>query len=259
MIGQLADVLKSLLTTSLPGLLGGAAPAVQASVVPDLFTIDPQSVEADAGEPRVDDQTDTLPFNAANPGGPYTLTKPPMPGPKRVRLATPAGDRIALQDSEVVWDRVNGKAFTLQLRHDRDLSGVNGVEVLYGVVAVFVKIKALQKLALQLQSANPAQLGQARDLAIAVVELNRKQIVEQAGASFQDGDYSAVVAVRSLKLLSGTAPAANTCLLQFTAEVEVKGTRALAADEGAPIVRIASPGRAPDPKRPVDVEIGVDG
>jgi len=52
MIGQLADVLESLLTTSLPDLFGGAAPAAQASVVPDLFTIDPQSVEADAGEPR---------------------------------------------------------------------------------------------------------------------------------------------------------------------------------------------------------------
>jgi hypothetical protein len=258
MTGRLAQVLTNLLTGSLADLLGGAAPPVTLSFVPAEFTIDPQSVEPEAGEPRIDDQLDTLPFDPAAAAGPYTLTKPPAPGPRRVRLVTAQGDRIPVSDGEIHIDPLNSRSFTLALRPDRDLTGVNGLQVLYGVTAVFVKIKALHSFALQLQGGTVEQLDQGQALVAAVVELNRKAIVEQSSGVSQGGDYAAQVTVQNVKLLKGSAPAANTRLLEFTAEIELKAMRALGADEGKPILRIASPGRAPDPNHPVDINVEVD-
>jgi hypothetical protein len=258
MTGHLADTLKTLLTDSLPALLGGGAPPVTLSVLADAFTMDPHSAEPEAGEPRIDDQTDQLPFDPAHPAGPYSLTLPPAPGPRRVRLLTPLGDHIPLQEIEVVWDKLNSRAFSLKLRADRDLTGINGLEVLYGVVGVFTKVKAIQTFSIQLQGGNSTQLDQARDLTVAVVELNRKRIAEQGSATVHDGDYTAAVGIRNVVLLRGTDPAANTRVLEFTAEVEIKASRALAANEGAAIVSITSAGRPADPQRPVDIEIGVD-
>ncbi|HMX28819.1 MAG TPA: hypothetical protein PKC13_24745, partial [Blastocatellia bacterium] len=79
MTGKLDEANKDLLVQALPGLLGGATPAVQASVTGDLFELDPRSADAVAGEPRPDDRTDNLPFNPAQPAGPYTLTQTPDP------------------------------------------------------------------------------------------------------------------------------------------------------------------------------------
>jgi hypothetical protein len=239
-------------------LLGGVTPAVQLAIVPDLFTLDPQSEEAEAGEPRVDDHTDTLPFNVATPAGPYLLSQPPAPGPRRVRLVTSLGDHIALQNSEIVWDALNPRAFTLSLRPDRDVTSITGVQVLYGVVAVFVKVKALQKFSVQLSSTDTAKLQEAEALCIAVIDLNRKQLAEQSGASFTDGDYDAEISVKSLQLLQGASPTTNARNLQFSADVELKATRALAADEGRPILRIRTTSLPLDPTRPVDIEIDVE-
>jgi hypothetical protein len=258
MTGRLADALRSLLTAALPGLLGGPAPPVAISFVSEILTLDPGSADAEAGEPRIDDQTDSLPFNPAAPSGPYNLSKPPSPGPRRVRLVTSLGDRIALTGGEVNWDQTDPQKFSLRLRPSRDIGGVSGVEALYGVTAVFVKLKTHQAFGIQLQSANASLLEQAEALALGVLSLSRKTIVAQAGTSFQDGDYTALIAINGLKLVRGTSPAPDTRLLEFTAEVELKATRALAADEGKPILRIASPGRPADPKHPVDIEIGVD-
>ena len=84
------------------------------------FGVDPNSADAIASEPRPDDQLDQFPFNPAgiifDPADPgydpgalprFTLSKPPYPGPRRVRLLTGAGDRIPLRESEVVWDEVD--------------------------------------------------------------------------------------------------------------------------------------------------------
>jgi hypothetical protein len=257
MTGRLADALQALLTGSLPGFLGGVAPPVVFSFVPESFTIDPQSAEPEAGEPRIDDQLDTLAFSAAAPAGPYTLTKPPAPGPRRVRLVTALGDSIPVTDGEIHIDPNDTRSFTLSLRADRDLTGVNGVQVLYGVTAVFVKVKALQNFGVQLQGGNAAQLDQAEALVTAVVELNRKRIVDQSSGVFNDGDYTAQVSIQNLKFLRGSSPAPNVRLLEFTAEVELKALRSLAADEGKPILRITSPGLTAA-VRPVDIDIGVD-
>ncbi len=258
MIGRLDQALAALLTQALPGLLGGVKPAVQLAIVPGLFTLDPRSEEAEAGEPRVDDHADTLPFDVATPAGPYLLSQPPAPGPRRVRLVTSLGDPIALQNSEIVWDAVNPRAFTLGLRPDRDKTGITGVQVLYGVVAVFVKLKAVQRFSVQLSSKDAAKLQQAEALCIAVIDLNRKKLVEQSGARFTDGDYGAEISVKSLQLLEGASPTADVRHLQFSADIELKATRTLAADEGKPILRIRTTSQPVDPTRPVDIQIDVE-
>jgi hypothetical protein len=298
--------------------------------------IDPQSADAAAGEPRPDDRADSFPFHPEHPEGPYTLTQPPCPGPRHVRLTTEMGDRIPLRADEAIW---NGRVFTLHLRPNRELSGVVGVEALYGVTAVFTTIKATQTLTLQLEASDADRLEQAEALVVAVIALNRQRLVDEAGATFVGdgqqerflfgigsgyrrglnenkvtsglrtafqtngmplsqnaaisteepdnrwrltdgertytirkaenqlnvyqttdvkGDYSATVAIKSLKLLKGTSPALNQRLLTLQAEIELKAARALREDEGVPIERIRTPGRPVDAERPVDIQIEVE-
>ncbi|MBI1930570.1 hypothetical protein HYR99_40780, partial [Candidatus Poribacteria bacterium] len=182
MTGNLTESLKTLLTEALPGLFGGdSPPPVQLILSGDAFEFDPESGDAAAGEPRPDDRVENLPFDPQHPAGPYTPTQPPYPGPRPVRLMTGSGDRIALRENEVIW---NGRAFTLDLRPHRELSGVTGVEVRYSVVAVFTQIKATQTLTLRLQSADPNKLAQAEALVIAVVELNRQRLIDESGVTF---------------------------------------------------------------------------
>jgi hypothetical protein len=258
MVGRLDESLRQLLIDSLPTLFGGATPPVQMTTVDELFVVDPQSAEAEAGNPRVDDQADQLPFDPAAPAGPYTLTKPPLPGPRRYRLTSALGDRVPLTDSEVLLSPDDSRVFRLQPRPDRELGGFNGLQVLYGVAAVFVRLKGTLTFKAQLQSSDAARLEQAEALAVAAVALNRRALVERSPQSFSDADYSATVWLDSLVLDRTTAPSASIRLLHYTGGVMVKVTRALGADEGRPIVRIRTPGEPIDPDRPVAIRIGVD-
>ena len=258
MNGNLDEALQTLLADSLPSLFGGAQPRVQASLTSDLYELDAGSTDAVGGEARPDDQTDTLPFDPQQPAGPYMLSKPPMPGPRRIRLTTTLGDRIALREDEIVWDTDDSRRFTLALRPERDLTGANGVQALYSIVAVFVKLKFGQNFALELQSADAARLEQAEALVLAVITLNRQQLIESSLKSFTESDYGARVEIKTLELVRGTASEANKRLLHFRAEVELKATRALTADEGKPIERIRTAGRPLDPRRPVDIRIDVE-
>jgi hypothetical protein len=258
MLGRLDESLRQLLIDSLPTLFGGAAPAVQVTTVDELFVVDPQSAEAEAGDPRVDDQIDQLPFDPAAPAGPYTLTKPPLPGPRRYRLTSALGDRVPLTDGEVLPSPEDSRVFRLQPRPDRELGGFNGLQVLYGVTAVFVRLKGQLTFKAQLQSSDPVRLEQAEALAVAAVALNRRALVERSPQSFSDADYSATVSLDSLVLDRTTAPSASIRLLHYAGEVVVKATRALGADEGRPILRIRTPGEPIDPDRPVAIRIGVD-
>jgi hypothetical protein len=261
MMGGLADALENLLTQALPGLLGGASPPVLLSVNGGEFDVDPQSAEAVASEPRADDQTDELPFDPADPSGPYLLTKPPYPGPRRVRLLTAAGDRIPLRENEVVWDETEARRFTLDLRPDRDLTGITHVGVLYGVTAVFTKIKTIDTVNVELTASDVAtgDLARAEALVLAVISLHRQQLADAARETYEDGEYGATTELKGITVLKGTSPADDTRLLTLRAEGEVKATRALREDEGRPIVRIRTPGRPVDPSRPVDIRIDVEG
>ena len=258
MIGRLDEALRQLLIDALPPLFGGTPPAVEVSVVDELFSMDPASTAVEQSEPRPDDQVDNFPFNPAAPRGPYTLTKPPLPGPRRVYLTSAIGDLFPLSKPEVVEDENDSRVFRLAPREERELSGFNGVRVLYGVTAVYLKVKLVQNFALQLVSSDAARLEQAEALALAAVMLNRKRLVDLSPQLFSSGDYSAAVNVESLKLLKGSSPVTDTRLLHFSAEVTVKAARAMGADEGKPIIRIRTPGRPVDPDRPVDINIGVE-
>jgi hypothetical protein len=256
--GHLDDTLTALLARELPSLFGGAAPLVQATVKAELFELDPSSVDAQASEPRADDRIDDLPFDAARPDGPYVLSQVPDPGPRKVRLTTVQGDRIALASHEVQFDAARPDRFTLALREGRDLTGVTGVQVLYGITSVFTKLKYGQDLTLQLQAADAAAADRAAALAVAAIALNRPQLITAGAETLSEGNYGVQIEIKVLHLVKGTAPLTNTRLLQFRAEIELKATRALAADEGKPIRRISSVGVPVDARRPVDIRVDVD-
>lgn len=289
MTGNLDEAIVALLKESLPGLLGGAQPPVTVAVESDTFATDPNAGDAvaqgaQASEARPDDFHDQFAFDPAgivfDPLDPaydpaalprFVLSKPPYPGPRRVRLVTGAGDRIALGEREVSWDEVDGRRFTLAPARTRDLAAVTGVEVLYGVIAVFTVVKFNQVLSVVLEAvhapADAAQLERCEALAAGVIELNRQALLDASAAAYDDGDYGAGVKTNSLKLVEGSraggdpgsASGASQRRLVYTAEVELKITRALHEEEGRPIVRIRTPGRPLDPQRPVDIEIGVEG
>ena len=275
MTGNLDEAIVTLLKDSLPGLLGGAQPPVTVAVQTDTFATDPKGADALTSEPRADDFSDQFAFDPAgvvfDPQDPaydpaalprFTLSKPPYPGPRRVRLVTGAGDRIALGDREVIWDEVDSRRFALAPARTRDLASVTAVQVLYGVIAVFTMVKFSQVLSVVLEGADAGQLDRCEALATGVIELNRQALLDASAATYDDGDYGAGVKTNSFKLLAGNRlggdSGANQRRLVYTAEVELKITRALHDDEGRPIVRIRTPGRPVDPQRPVDVEIGVD-
>lgn len=271
MTGNLDEAIKTLLTRALPALLGGATPVVALSVQSDRFGVDPNSADAIASEPRPDDQVEQFSFNPAgiifNPADPaydpnalptFTLSKPPYPGPRRVRLLTSAGDRIPLRENEVVWDELETRRFTLALSPSRDLAGVNGVQVLYGVIAVFTTFKINQTMSIQLESAAADQLEACEALAAGIIEFQRQELLDSSRTTYEGGDYRATVKANSLKLLEGSSPLPGRRLLTYQVEIELKATRALRGDEGRPIVQVRTPGRPVDPARRVDIEIGVD-
>jgi hypothetical protein len=257
--GELAEALRALIVGALPGVCGGATPPVRVGVTSGLLELDPHSGEAAATEPRPDDQLDELPFDPDSVQGPYRLSRPPYPGPRRVRLVTADADRVPLTADEVDWDVTDPGRFTVHPRADRDLTTVDAVEVLYGIVSVFTKVKATRTLTVSLDASgtDPAPLAQAEALVIAVIELNRAWLANEAQATYLDGDYGATVTVERLRLTTSTASADDRRLLTVLAAVDLKGTRALTEGEGRSIERIRTPGRPVDPDRPIDVQIDV--
>ena len=94
MLLALENAIVDLLKSALPSLFAGAD-AATASFLLDTWDFDPLSADPVAGQPGPEDAVDELPFNPVAPAGPYALTRPPYPGPKRVYLL-PALPRTSL-------------------------------------------------------------------------------------------------------------------------------------------------------------------
>lgn len=254
MLLALQTAITNLLQAALPTLFAGGA-AVQVVFGNESWSIDPLSADPVAGEPGPEDAVDRLIFDPDAPAGPYTLTRPPYPGPKRVYLSSPAGDLIALSAAELSWNPADAASFSFQPRPGRDLEGFDVLEVHYGVVAAGSQLKLLHQGSLTLSAASAAAAAQAQALALAVLALNRETLREQAAFSHAAGSYQAAGTLKTLSFASGSA-AGDAATLVFGAELDLKVQRLLGDAEGQPIVRIVSPGRPAD-GRPVDIEPAV--
>jgi hypothetical protein len=167
---------------------------------------------------------------------------------------------LPLHDGEVVWDETDSRRFTLHPRPGRTIADMTAVEVRYSVTTIHTTLRAVRTLSLSLRPANGPtdRLDEAEALVGAVIALNRSALASAARDLYEDGDYSAGVEITGLAVTSGSRPAADTRLLTLQVHLELKATRALRADEGRPIEHIRTPGRPPDPRRRIDIEIGVD-
>ena len=77
MTGNLDEAIRALLLSALPALFGGNTPQVQLAVQAGEFTLDPNSAEGLASEPRPDDRDDSFAFDPQNPPANFTLSQPP--------------------------------------------------------------------------------------------------------------------------------------------------------------------------------------
>lgn len=255
MLLALQTAITSLLQSSLPALFTGAG-LVQIAFDDDTWTFDPLSADAVAGEPGPGDATDLLAFDPNAPAGPYTLTRPPYPGPKRVYLRSPQGELVALSPREVIWNPANAASFTFQPRPGRDLTGFTELSVLYGIVTAGTQLKVLHKASLTLTSSDAAKAEQALALALAVLALNREALRGQGAFSFTSGGYQSEGTLKTLHFSGGTT-IADVRTLQISAELDLEVQRLLGPDEGKPIVQILSPGR-PAGGRPIDIDPAVE-
>lgn len=256
MILALQSAIAALLETSLPEIFSGATPAT-VTFPEDNWNFDPLSADPVAGEPGPEDARDILPFDAAAPAGPHTLTRAPYPGPKRIYLRAASGERMALSKAEINWDANNPHIFTLAPRADRALEDFNQLEVLYAVVSAATQIKTLHKFTLQISAADGPGTETAFALALSVLTLSRATLMEQGGASWTSSGYQAQSVIKELKLSAGAIPSATTRQLKMTVQVDLRLQRLLAEDEGKPIERILSPGQEASTK-PIAIEPDVE-
>jgi hypothetical protein len=257
---ELDVALANLLASALPDLFGGATPVVRTSIATDALEIVARESEQTSGDARPTDQLDALPYDPGAPHGPFTLTRPPYPGPRRVRLRSPVAT-TTLDHTEVAWDSADPRVLRLNLRASRDTSTVTAVEVLYAITAVFATIAVKRTLVVSLdaKAADAGRLAAGVALALAVVELNREALGAAAAVAYADGAYGAASRVKRLRVIGVSTPAATKRLLTLQADVALTVDRALLDFEGSPIRSILTPGVAADPKRPVQIDARLDG
>lgn len=243
MLLVLQNAIAVLLKSALPSLFTGDAAAV-ASFSADTWDFDRLSADPIAGEPGPEDAVDELDFDPAAPVGPYTLTRPPCPGPKRVYLRSTSGDLVALHGAEVLWNAADAASFSVVPATGRVLSGFDHLHVMYGVVAAATRLKSLHKLALHIASADAERTERAFALALAVLVTNREPLLRAASFSWTAGGYQADGSLKTLRFTSGSSPGAAQRTLALEAEVELRLERLLGDEDGPPFERLLSPGRS---------------
>lgn len=241
MLLALETAITTLLQSSFPTLFGGGG-AVQIAFDNTSWQLDPSSLDPVAGEPGPLDAQDALAFDPASPKGPFTLTRKPYPGPKRVYLRSPVGELVALSPTELSWDRADPANFTFQPRPGRTLTGFNQLQVLYGIVAAGTQLKLQYQAALTLTGSSPAQAEQALSLSLAALALSRDALRNAAAYEFAAGGYQAAGTLKTLGFSRGTTHG-NAHGILLAAELNLLVQRLLGDDEGLPITQVLTPGR----------------
>ena len=153
MLLALQNAIDTLLKSALSSLFTGAG-AAAATFSADAWDFDRLSADPIAGEPGPEDAVDELVFDPAAPAGPYVLTRPPYPGPKRVYLRSTSGELVALRHAEVVWNPADPASFLVVPAAGRALAGIDHLHVMYGVVAAATRIQSLHKLTMAITGAD---------------------------------------------------------------------------------------------------------
>jgi hypothetical protein len=252
MMLALENAIVALLKNALPALFAGATPAT-VTFPNDTWDFDALSADPVAGEPGPEDAVDDLAFNPSSPAGPYSLTRPPYPGPRRVYLRSASGELVALSNAEIIWDPLNAASFTFAPRPGRELSGFDHLHILYGVVAAATHLKTIHKLTLQITAAGAANAEQVLALTLAALALNRNALMSEGGFAWNSGSYQAQGIVKAFKFSAGATTAATSRTLSLEVEVDLRVERLLGVDEGKPIMRILSEGQ-PAGTKTVDIE-----
>ncbi len=242
MLLALQNAIDALLKSALPSLFtGGGAAAVTFSA--DSWDFDRLSADPIAGQPGPEDAVDELLFDAAAPAGPYALTRPPYPGPKRVYLRSTSGELVALRNTEVVWSPADAASFSVVPAAGRVLCGFEHLHVMYGVVAAATRLKSLHKLALQIAGADAESAERAFALSLAVLVMNREALQRSASFSWTAGGYQADGTLKTLRFTSGASPGPAQRTLLLEVEVELRLERLLGEDEGGAGEQVLSPAR----------------
>ncbi len=242
MILPLEQAIAALLRDAVPALFAGDG-AVALGFEGRRWSFAAVSADPVAGEPGPEDAVDRLPFDPVAPGGPYDLTRPPYPGPRRVALLSAAGGRATLVPAELQWDPLVAGRFEIAPRPGRVVDGFDTVEVLYGVLAAGTRLEAGHELTLTLTDPDPARAEKALVLALAALALGREGLRAAAVFEHAGGSYQARGRLKTLAFVGGAQPQAGQHQIQLRAGVELLVQRLLADDEGRPIERIVSPGR----------------
>jgi len=241
MLLALEAAITALLQGSFPALFGGAG-TVQIGFDNTSWQLDPSSLDPVAGEPGPLDAQDALAFDPAHPNGPFTLTRTPYPGPKRVYLHSPAGELVALSAPELSWDAADPAKFTFTPRPGRVLTGFNQLQVLYGIVAAGTQLKVQYQAALTLTGSSAAMAEQALSLALAALALNRDTLRSGAAYQFASGGYQVAGTLKTLGFSRGTTTG-NAHAIVLAAELNLLVQRLLGENEGVPITQVLTPGR----------------
>ena len=256
--GDLADVLRGLLAAASPDLFGGATPAVSVALT-DESTAFGSAPQDDPFGPRRESRREDFPLDPRHAPGPYRLAMPPAAGPRVVRLVVNEAVAATLHDDEVDWTvQPDGQSFLLTPRSHRTMTGITGVQVVYGVDAVTATLLGSGKATLSLSGADD-DVSQAADLALAVLALDADRLLTNVRTEVHLGNYTTARRITSVSLSSVqtavTGQDRATCRLALALSVKAEVRRALRESEGAPIVRILTPGRPVHGPVSIDPEV----
>lgn len=247
MLLALQNAIHRLLIGALPSLFTGSG-AATATFSADTWDFDRLSTDPIAGEPGPEDAVDELAFDALAPAGPYTLTRLPYPGPKRVYLRATNGALVALRSAEVAWNPDDPASFSVVPGAARVLSGYDHLHVMYGVVAAATRLRSLHTLTLGIVGADADHAEKAFALTLAVLVMNRDVLLRAASFSWTAGDYQVEGSVKALKFSSGASPGPALRTLALEVEVDLRVDRLLAERDGRPLAGTFVPGTPPTGK-----------